>query len=282
MNMVLIVLVSNRLSEQLNESSSKFLNRALPPTPHQPATHPTLFTHDVTTSSNGDLCEEIYSDLIDDISVKPAATNGSGLLAPPLVTSARDLNVYAQRASLFNRGASHSRASSISYLADYLEPTNHSLECRPSFLKTTHNPSKHNSAYSDCNGIKNASNSRSTDAISSGSATSSETYVSMIYVNTEMILNNTKPPQDVAEGFRCMAFVNVESLLHVANSIQALLIHQDADIDQQLKFSHFVLKNTHPHVKQGVAAFYNARTYKLKPSDCFLMVRKSLFTRFSF
>ena len=264
---------SSKLTGQPQSGSSKFLNRALPPTPKLPPA-----TSDVTTHANGDASEEIYSDLIEEEDVN-ATSNGNVSPRTQLLTSSRETSVHA-RSSLFSGGATHSRGSSFSYLADYLEPTDHSLQARPTFIKpnAATNAKTYNSPYSDCNGVRGARNGNGTVGANGGaeetssSAASSETYVSMIYVNTEMILHNTKPPQDVAEGFRCMAFVNVESLLHVANRIQSQLIHQDADIDRQLKFSHFVLKNTQPYVNQGVVAFYNARTYKLAPSDCFLMV----------
>ena len=111
---------------------------------------------------------------------------------------------------------------------------------------------------------------------SSGSSEETkENYVSMLYVNTEMLIDKSNSPFDVGEGFKRMAFINAESLLHIANTYATKYIQQDAKLVEDLKFSHFVLKSTKPYIHQGFVAYYNARTYKLKPNECLLMVSSS-------
>ena len=214
--------------------------------------------------------EDIYTDPIEDDGVnKIASTSGRKSHASREVL--HSLHERLQR-PVFN-----SLKAPVNYLADYLEPAD-CPETRPSFVKPVvavkpiygNGVAKSSAVEQTPELLPRVSHTALTSQKQNGGA---ETYVSMIYVNTEMIINKTQPPQDVGDGFRCMAFINVESLLHVANTIQAEYIHQDADINSELKFSHFVLKSTRPYVSQGVVAFYNARTYKLKPSECLLMVR---------
>lgn len=284
-----------RLAELLDsKTTSKFVNRALPPTPSDQdsvSSNPNKVTsHQKTSSGNYEWVsvegiqlvrrsksersnyeaedEDIYTDPIengDDLAISvttvhgkkksplkhqmslpghlSAAGSGPALKAPP--SAFTDYLLPSESA------ASHKRANTVIFGDEKgtLVKNERSLGPKPSNLTAGISTGNHNG-----NGSK-------------------EEYVSMIYVNTEMIMDKTRPPLDVGEGFRRMAFINVETLLHTANSTATQYLQQDAKIAEDLKFSHFILKSTRPYVHHGFVAYYKARTYKLKPNECLLMVR---------
>ena len=94
-----------------------------------------------------------------------------------------------------------------------------------------------------------------------------------VYANTDMSVYQGKPSRTVKDGFIRMGLCNVETLAARAEKILDQFIPEQCVIGADLRWSDFVLKDSVPVLQIRDISFYEARTDKMKPHDCYLMVQ---------
>jgi hypothetical protein len=93
-----------------------------------------------------------------------------------------------------------------------------------------------------------------------------------VYANTDMSVYQGKPARTVKDGFIKICMRNVETLAARAEKILYQFVPEQCLMKDDLRWSDFVLKSSVPVLEIGSIAFYEARTNKVKPNDCYLMV----------
>ena len=100
----------------------------------------------------------------------------------------------------------------------------------------------------------------------------------MLYSNTEELMADQEkmPKFSLPEAMAQISRQNIQTLQQAENKILRRYVTSDVVMQDDMRWSDFAIADSAPSFIQGLVGFYRARTARIQPFDCFVVVSMNI------